>query len=884
MTLVVGRAGIGKTATAREGLRARRAIEVDVRPGDDLRQVLLGLARALGEQVVLPNTTSDVDALGEAVVAASEHVGATIMVDDLHHLAEAEARRLLERTRDRARVSRWIFVTRVLPRGRWKTHAIELDDLGPRALTRIARGLVPDATRAELSAIVLAAQGSPWLLRRSLGTRGGAPPDPREVAAALPPRAAPLLRLLAALHLPIDATTARILLGGPLPRGPELVRGGATVRAHDALRDALAGQPVDDDLPRRLDAAATQVGDARAAIEAARLHLEQGRAEPAAAIFDRIFDDAVEAGLAPLLYGLLHRTTAPALSALRLRAAIALGAGPTLDEVLADPRPVGVAAQTRHAEALLVAGRLVEARALLLRRERSLEDELLLAHASLMLGALDEAAAIFETIRHPKDLRVRAFEAVLLLSRGEIAAAVALADELGGAVAERSPTLRRLVQSTRLRVYNGAGMLQRASAAARSLLGGAAAGSLAEELSALASLATGEIANGNLVEGRRLLAMLGDAAERAPALRFVRRMNALHVHIVEGNFPAAREEAEAVITHARITEWDEHERWGLVGRSMVRLVLASDVAEPGVVRDEVVTGDDAQADFLRALRWMRALRANVVLPPGDRPQAQKTAAIDARVYALVAEATDAFLESSWDDATELLARAIALAEENGYRTHGLEARLLLFDTHLAAGRAERARAVAREVGSLARTIGSRRFTVEAELGELLVGARPRVDGLERIAECGASAPAAARRAQALLGLTSDCDRIDRIVVAATPWQSRIRTVAGGLGRSWGIDFDASQVWFPDGRVRTLARHAQQATVLGVLARGAATKEALASAVWGVRDYHRLRDDKRIHVAIMRLRHFLEDRRPRRILSTADGYAIGTDEPMRVIGG
>jgi hypothetical protein len=46
----------------------------------------------------------------------------------------------------------------------------------------------------------------------------------------------------------------------------------------------------------------------------------------------------------------------------------------------------------------------------------------------------------------------------------------------------------------------------------------------------------------------------------------------------------------------------------------------------------------------------------------------------------------------------------------------------------------------------------------------------------------------------------------------------------------------------------------------------------------------LRDDKRIQVAIMRLRRAVEDgKRPRRILSTPEGYAVGDEAPMRVVG-
>ena len=888
VTLVLGRGGIGKTATVREAMRGRRALEIGVRPGDDRRQVLVAIGRALAKDVVVPTSLGDVDALGEAVARGAEHVGRAIIIDDVHHLAAADARALIACTLAVARRSRYVFVARALPKSKgWAKLIFELDDLDPRALARMARALAPASSRREVAAVVEAAQGSPWLLLRCLATRGDRAPDPREIAAALPKRAAPLLRLLASLHLPIDAATARALLGGPLPRGPEGELGGARVRAHDALRDALAASGTDSELPRRLGAAAVARGDGAAALEAARLHLERDDATEAAAILEPTFDAIVDAGLAPRLHVLLGASTAAPLSELRLRAAIALGAGPSLDEVLADPRPQGERARVRHGEALLLAGRATEARALLEREPPSPEARRILARALLTLGALGEAEELLAPLRLAGDPLAAALTAKLCAARGELVRAVAIADELGATVGSLRSTLRREVQHARLAVYSGAGHLKQVRVAALSLLGTPSAlASFREGQVATAALSLVEIEGGNVAEGRRLLGMLGPYAERAPNLRFFRRMNQIRIFTIEGDFPAATAEAEGVLADARVAKNRDHERWALVARSMMRLLQASDVGTPEALLDEAPGGNDPQAQFLRAFRWMRSLRVGIALPDAERPTSGGSdAAIDAEIYALQAQATEAFTRSSWDDAEGRIRRAVALAEENGYAAHALEARLLLFDVLFVARQRGAALGLAREIANAAKALASRRFELETELAQTLFAPRPPIRVLERLALEDATAPAAARRARSLLGLPGGGDRIDERVVAATPWHGAVRTVRGGTGPSWGIDLDDHRIWFPDGRSRAFVPRALHGPIASALVRsdGACSKEELAQAVWNVREYHPLRDDKRIQVAIMRFRRAVEDgQRPRRILSTPLGYAVGADEPMRIV--
>jgi hypothetical protein len=245
------------------------------------------------------------------------------------------------------------------------------------------------------------------------------------------------------------------------------------------------------------------------------------------------------------------------------------------------------------------------------------------------------------------------------------------------------------------------------------------------------------------------------------------------------------------------------------------------------------------------------------------------------------------MRSAWDEAEQRVRRAIALGEENRYVAHALEARLLLFDIQFVAGKRVAATATAREIATIAQTSGARRFAIEAELMNALSAVRPPVSTLERVAASEGVAPAAARRARALLGLDGGCDRVDERVVRATTWNGAVRTVRGGVGASWGIDLQIGRIWFPDGRTRPFGARALHGPLARALAGagGACTKEQLARTVWSVRDYHPLRDDKRIQVAIMRFRRAIEEgKRPKRILSTEDGYTLGVEEPMRVVEG
>lgn len=65
-------------------------------------------------------------------------------------------------------------------------------------------------------------------------------------------------------------------------------------------------------------------------------------------------------------------------------------------------------------------------------------------------------------------------------------------------------------------------------------------------------------------------------------------------------------------------------------------------------------------------------------------------------------------------------------------------------------------------------------------------------------------------------------------------------------------------------------------LLRALARGPQSKEALVLECWERRAYHPMRDDKRLQMAVRRLREQVEDdaATPTRVLTEPHGYRLG----------
>lgn len=135
-----------------------------------------------------------------------------------------------------------------------------------------------------------------------------------------------------------------------------------------------------------------------------------------------------------------------------------------------------------------------------------------------------------------------------------------------------------------------------------------------------------------------------------------------------------------------------------------------------------------------------------------------------------------------------------------------------------------------------------------------------------------------RRLHAIEDPSQALDAVDRSVVAKM-------LIENGLGvhaRStwaWTIHLASGSVILPRGRSVSLANRQLLLRLLLALAEpnGPRTKDELARTVWGIRDYHPIRDDKRLQVAVREIRLLIEDvpGEPTRLLTSSGGYCLAS---------
>lgn len=203
------------------------------------------------------------------------------------------------------------------------------------------------------------------------------------------------------------------------------------------------------------------------------------------------------------------------------------------------------------------------------------------------------------------------------------------------------------------------------------------------------------------------------------------------------------------------------------------------------------------------------------------------------------------------------------------------------------GRVSSLQRTANEMFERADEMPSIRFEVEAEFYQAVSSEKPTaVSQVASLAAARESSPMTARRAAALLGSDVPLDALDRKVVDALrsrdPWCRIERADAAedptvDFRGAWGLDAGTMEVWLPGGRRVDLSQRALLWRLLLVLADkgGRATKEELVLGAWDVEEYHPLRHDNRLQVAMRKLRRAIEEdaSRPARVVTTEDGYAL-----------
>jgi hypothetical protein len=376
---------------------------------------------------------------------------------------------------------------------------------------------------------------------------------------------------------------------------------------------------------------------------------------------------------------------------------------------------------------------------------------------------------------------------------------------------------------------------------------------------------------GRFEEARRLLDELGRVAHRSEELFVFHSMNEFRYWAAIGDLATAEGHLAALqrgVTTSKSGYWSS---WGASPSHYLGVIAARPF-------DEDFSARPTDFSLTRALGAWHEVRAT---GKPTRLEAEKdTEVLDSAIVLALARSNAATVRGDGGAAATHASTALALAEEEGLVLWQADALLTLAEAHASSGCAQLA-STAHELERVAVQLGARRYMNEAAFfKEVARGANADPARLDRLA---AEQPGthAGRRSRALLGGDAELDHVDAKVVARARSSSvkPVRVTAGAGARpGLGLDSRTSRVWLPSGGQVDLARKPVAMKILLALLDGGgrATKEELVIKVWSIDDYHPLRDDKRLQVAIGRLRALLGDESL--VETTEDGYRIAPDIP------
>lgn len=329
--------------------------------------------------------------------------------------------------------------------------------------------------------------------------------------------------------------------------------------------------------------------------------------------------------------------------------------------------------------------------------------------------------------------------------------------------------------------------------------------------------------------------------------------------------------------------------WAYMFERLVSLSASVSTPEPAWA-DVIPAPQGISARYLSAVRVAHRARrgehiADDALPrvePGDGPLATCVCAF--------LETHVLLLRGDLEQAEVLAATLVRRCMELRVPLVEGEALLMLCYAQLALARHDELGVSVEALTRVGRSARSRRYTVIADLLRMALDSGPDVQRLLEIARHGDASPTAARVASVLLGGVASGDALDRLLSdgLAARWQATVQPLDPDNSASWVFDPTAGSVWMPQ---RTEQASPLATRILCCLfdaaasPQGFAPLEDVARVVWDVSDYHPLRDAKRVHVAIRRLRTLIEDdaSAPTRLITVDGGYTLGRAElPGRVV--
>ena len=928
VSLVWGLGGFGKTSLVRHTLHAHftaqtaRTISLGVRPDDPADQLAIELTCALAElqgreRVDWSGLMVRGDAFLAALIDHAESLGAWVVLEDLHNANPDVVRGLLGALSRYARRTRWI----VTGRERFEGHELDaqmlrLDAMPETELRLLAAECGSSLAEAAIDRAVRTSAGSPWRLRQCLaGDDPGSTTFAHDVLEGLPPEVIPFLEALTVIAPPLRIETLTAVAALPstealsaLERRGLVERSPAGLRLHDLARSLLLPCVEARARSQEVAAALARTDDPQALLEALRLLLGLGAIDELGALLDERGERLIAGGHAARLWPLLAATTHARLARARLRCAVELGDQGVLAgiELPADATPFD---HLLIAYSLYLRGRLADAvphadrvREFGAAAKAFSPDAARLEHIAGILqtaclgevGRVGEAIVTLEQLATP-DVAARALRDAHLarwyIHDGDVARARALLDGLIGV--ELDPDAPLAIQ-LRAELVNDHALL----GSMRTLQQTLEALGLARPIGAVDLFANRRATLAEVVRD----VFSGRLGKVAPTLRAISQLMSQTSYLRTFVFAIEAERkfyggdlAELEITiermrnEARLCDHVPNYAWSM------QLAVRT-----AVLRGQPTIALPAADERLPSTRYFDvtlalALEHHACLHGLSSPPRPTIPAGNAHFAVLAAriDGTRALVEGDGDGARRHAEVAVGIARENGLGCLELDCVLLLADALLVLEAWDELGALVAKAEKAAAAVPSERFVRELRLHSLAHARKLPPSLLEELALGKDVAPAAARRARALLGEDAALDAVDRVVLDVLRRRSEKAAIHVASGKTparhtlgWGLDVGRKSVWLPGGRSIELRSRALLFRILLTLVRrgGTATKEQLVRDAWGYPTYHSIRDDKRLQVAIRKLRLLVEEdpSRARRVLTTEDGYRLGEEEPLRVV--
>ncbi len=917
-TVVCGIGGLGKTALVNHTMRrffgaeTARTMMIRLLPGQSAKGSLSEIVRALAavsgvDEIEWSRLQADSDVMIAAAIDLAEDGDVWVVLDDAHHCEASTLGALLGSVARYARKARWIATSREIPALEdLPEQVIALGAIATGDLRTLAERCAPNLDAASLDRIASGAHGSPWQLRQALP--GSVFPARDDVIAGVDEGSLDVLRALAVLEAPAPVEILARMTLTPEPRVLDslerrgfIERSLAGLRLHDVARPMLRSRfaPEREVWVARATKAlgADESADGATTLERLRLYLDDGRVSEANGLLVERYGALRVAGFLPHLSDLLRATEDATLARFRMRAIVD---GADLEGASSLAEPGGRATEDRllWARVLVMRGEFLKgadaARAALVDApdDTKVELGLLEAKCAVNFGDVERARKRLETLE-PKSEDQRAMRDVALanvmLKKGDdFPGALALATDVAHRHAALGPAARREVGEALVDHFIRSGNLREAMDAYGTYTRREDGGLRVHvSLSDLITQTTLAVQSGALAQTEELLTKFASFAERSPFLRshflridIKRRLTAGDLAGLEG----------AIDDFARAAVADGNGDTYAVSRSY-RAWIAQLRATPIPEDSAMPLTSMTQALIVEIARQTHAVRRGEAVPwLATPPPAIFPAQI--KIIALALAAQNALLLGDEESTLRLAGDAARLSVSEGWEPHEADAQCILCDAAIVFDREDLLAGAAARLGSLAERFPSQRFLGESRFARA-VSPRDPPDPviLEELAAMPDVAPVAARRAQALLGGDPLLDLLDRAVLDAIRRRAahfRVECLAGGptspWRAGWGMDESRTSVWTPERGLVSFASKPLFWRVLTTIADagGRATKDDLATKAWSARDYHPLHDDKRMQVAMHKLRALIEEdpKRPTRLVTVADGYAFGDREPMR----